>query len=230
MFLPLHDRNPLRVIPLQWVTLGMMLICVGVFLYQRQLPDEQQRAMIVSFGMLPAVLFDLRSLAPELVVLPAELTLLSSIFLHGNWLHLLGNMAFLWVFGDNVEDSMGHWRFLVFYCACGISASFTHAVAEADSIMPLIGASGAVSGVLGAYLVLHPRVKIILLLLFKLPLRLPAYLLIAAWIGLQLVSALNSSDDSTAWWAHLGGFAAGVLLIPFFKRRDVPLFDRGTPH
>lgn len=230
MFLPLHDRNPLRVIPLQWVTLGMMLICVGVFLYQRQLPDEQQRAMIVSFGMLPAVLFDLRSLAPELVVLPAELTLLSSIFLHGNWLHLLGNMAFLWVFGDNVEDSMGHWRFLVFYCACGIFASFTHAVAEADSIMPLIGASGAVSGVLGAYLVLHPRVKIILLLLFKLPLRLPAYLLIAAWIGLQLVSALYSSDDSTAWWAHLGGFAAGVLLIPFFKRRDVPLFDRGTPH
>ena len=125
MFLPLHDQNPLKVIPFQVVTFGQISLCVGVFLYQQFLPGERERALLVSFGMLPAVLFEHRALAPDLVVLPAELTLLSSIFLHGSWLHLVGNMAFLWVFGDNIEDSMGHWRFLVFFSACCVFASFT---------------------------------------------------------------------------------------------------------
>ena len=230
MFLPLHDQNPLKVIPFQIVTIALIVASVGVFLYQQYLPGEQEGALLVSYGMLPAVLFDLRTLAPELAALPAEMTLLSSIFLHGGWLHLVGNMAFLWVFGDNIEDSMGHWRFLLFYCACGIFAGLAHALAQSDSITPLIGASGAVSGVLGAYLVLHPRVRIILLVFLKLPLMLPAYLMIAAWIGLQLFSIVFSSDQATAWWAHIGGFTAGVILIPFFKQRNVPLFDRGTPH
>lgn len=114
MFLPLHDQNPLKVIPFQIVTSAVILFCLGIFLYQQYLPSDQSQALVVSFGMLPAVLFDHRQLAPEFVVVPAELTLLSSIFLHGGWLHLLGNMAFLWVFGDNIEDSMGHWRFLLF--------------------------------------------------------------------------------------------------------------------
>lgn len=230
MFLPLHDQNPLKVIPFQAVTFGLILSSVAVFLYQQYLPGEQARMLMVSFGMLPAVLFDLRALDPELVVIPAELTLLSSVFLHGGWLHLFGNMAFLWVFGDNIEDSMGHWRFLLFYCACGVLAGIAHALAQTDSVTPLIGASGAVSGVLGAYLMLHPRVRIILLVLLKIPLLLPAYLLIAAWVGLQLFSIVFTSDVTTAWWAHLGGFAAGVFLIPFFKRPDLPLFDRGTSH
>ncbi len=230
MFLPLHDQNPLKVIPFQIVTFCVILLCVVVFLYQRYLPGEQERALIVSFGMLPAVLFEQRQLAPELVMLPAELTLLSSMFLHGGWLHLIGNMAFLWVFGDNIEDSMGHWRFLVFYCACGMFASLAHALAETDSITPLIGASGGVAGVLGAYLVLHPRVRIILLVLLKWPLFLPAYLMIGLWVGLQIYSILFSSDVTTAWWAHIGGFVAGVMLIPFVKRSSVPLFDRGSRH
>ncbi|TNF88148.1 MAG: rhomboid family intramembrane serine protease, partial [Gammaproteobacteria bacterium] len=226
----LHDQNPLKVIPFQVVTFGLISACVGVFLYQQFLPGERERALLVSFGTLPAVLFEHRALAPDLVVLPAELTLLSSIFLHGGWLHLVGNMAFLWVFGDNVEDSMGHWRFLVFFCVCGVFASFTHALAQPDSVTPLIGASGAVAGVLGAYLMLHPRVRIILLAFLKLPLLLPAYLMIIAWVGLQVYSIIFASDETTAWWAHIGGFVAGVILIPFFKRAEVPLFDRGTPH
>jgi len=230
MFLPLHDQNPLRVIPFQIVTFSLILLCVGVFLYQQYLPDEQEQALVVSFGMLPAVLFDHRQLAPELVVLPAELTLLSSIYLHGGWLHLIGNMAFLWVFGDNVEDSMGHWRFLVFYCACGMFASFTHALVEVDSITPLIGASGGVSGVLGAYLMLHPRVRVILLVFLKLPLLLPAYLMIGFWIGLQVFNIVFAGDDNTAWWAHIGGFITGAVMIPFFKHSSVPLFDRGVQH
>ena len=230
MFFPLHDQNPLKVIPFQIATFALIVASLGVFLYQQYLPSEQEAALMVSFGMLPAVLFDLRVLAPELVVMPAEMTLLSSVFLHGGWLHLVGNMAFLWVFGDNIEDSMGHWRFLLFYCACGIFAGLVHALAQSDSIAPLIGASGAVSGVLGAYLMLHPRVRIILLVFLKIPLLLPAYLMIAAWVGLQFFSILYGNDETTAWWAHIGGFAAGVILIPFFKRRNVPLFDRGTPH
>jgi len=230
MFLPLHDQNPLRVIPFQAVTCGIIVICVLVFLLQQFLPGDQGKSMLLSFGMLPAVLFEHRQLAPELALLPAELTLLSSMFLHSGWMHLFGNMAFLWVFGDNVEDSMGHWRFLLFYCACGIFASLTHAFVESQSISPLIGASGGVSAVLGAYLMLHPRVKILVLVMLRVPLRLPAYLIIGAWIALQLYNVIGDGGSNTAWWAHIGGFAAGVMLIPFFKLDSVPLFDRGTRH
>ncbi len=230
MFIPLHDRNPLRIIPFQAVTLVIMALCIGVFLLQQILPQERADAMVLSFGMLPAVLFDTRVLTPGLDLLPAELTLLTSMFLHGSWMHLIGNMLFLWVFGDNIEDSMGHWRFLLFYLLCGIAAGLVHAWVEADSIRPLIGASGAISGVLGAYLMLHPRVKILVLVLARIPLRLPAFLLIGAWLGLQVFNVVSGSGGNTAWWAHLGGFVAGVLLVPFFKRASIPLFDRGTPH
>lgn len=230
MFLPLHDQNPLRVIPFQRVTLSLIVLCVIVFLYQQILPGEQEQALLLSFGMLPAVLFDQRELAPGLAVLPAELTLLSSMFLHLNWMHLIGNMAFLWVFGDNVEDSMGHWRFMVFYIACGMIASFTHALVQSDSISPLIGASGGVSGLIGAYLMLHPRVKIIVLVMMKLPLWLPAYWIIGFWIGLQIFSVVTGVGGDTAWFAHIGGLIAGAVMIPFFKYDSVPLFDRGTQH
>ncbi len=230
MLIPLHDKNPLRIIPFQVVTLSLIALCSLVFLYQQILPELRQQAFMLSYGLLPAVLFDERLLAPELVVLPAELTLLSSMFLHNGWLHLLGNMAFLWVFGDNIEDCMGHWRFLLFYCLCGVFASLTHAFAEAHSINPLIGASGGVSGILAAYLLLHPRVKIVVLLMWRLPLRVPAYAIIGAWAGLQVYNIVAGTGGSTAWWAHIGGFIAGALLLPLFKDASVPYFDRGTRH
>jgi membrane associated rhomboid family serine protease len=230
MFLPLHDKNPLRVIPFQLVTFSIIVLCVVVFLYQQILQGEQEQAFLLSYGMLPAVLFDQRALAPELALLPAELTLLSSMFLHVGWMHLIGNMAFLWVFGDNVEDSMGHWRFVLFYLACGMIASLTHALAQSDSISPLIGASGGVSGIIGAYLMLHPRVKVMVLVLMRIPIRLPAYWIICFWIGLQVFSIVTGIEGDTAWWAHIGGLIAGAIMIPFFKRDSVPLFDRGTRH
>ena len=230
MFLPLHDKNPLKIIPFQLVTCTVIGLCVLVFLYQRLITGEQEQALLLSFGMLPAVLFDQRELAPELVILPAEMTLLSSMFLHSGWMHLIGNMAFLWVFGDNVEDSMGHWRFLLFYCLCGVLASLAHALAQSDSISPLIGASGGVSAVLGAYVMLHPRVKVLVIVLLRVPLRLPAYWIIGFWAGLQVYSVVTGVGGNTAWWAHIGGFVAGMALIPFFKLESVPLFDRGTPH
>ena len=206
------------------------MTCVLVFLYQQFLSGEQHQAMLLSYGMLPAVLFDHRTLVPELVILPSELTLLSSVFLHSGWMHLIGNMAFLWVFGDNVEDSMGHWRFLVFYCVCGGFASLAHALAESQSVSPLIGASGAVSGVIGAYLLLHPKVRVLVLVMLRIPLRLPAYWVLGFWIGLQIYSVLSANESNTAWWAHIGGFAVGVALIPFFKLDSVPLLDQGTKH
>jgi membrane associated rhomboid family serine protease len=230
MFLPLHDKNPLRVIPFQLVTFSIIVLCVVVFLYQQILQGAQEQAFLLSYGMLPAVLFDQRALAPELALLPAELTLLSSMFLHVGWMHLIGNMAFLWVFGDNVEDSMGHWRFVLFYLACGMIASLTHALAQSDSISPLIGASGGVSGIIGAYLMLHPRVKVMVLVLMRIPIRLPAYWIICFWIGLQVFSIVTGVEGDTAWWAHIGGLIAGAIMIPFFKRDSVPLFDRGTRH
>lgn len=228
MLLPLHDKNPLKIIPFQLVTFLLICACVLVFLYQKLIAGNGN--LVVSYGVIPAVLFDQRSLAVELVSLPAELTLLSSLFLHGGWMHLISNMLYLWIFGDNVEDSMGHLRFFAFYIICGLAAGLSHAVVNMDSISPLIGASGAIAGVLGAYLVLHPRVKVVVIVFTRIPLRLPAYLVIGVWIGLQIYSVISSSAGNTAWWAHIGGFVAGIVLIPLFKNASVPLFDRGIEH
>lgn len=228
MLLPLHDKNPLKIIPFQFVTLLIIGICVVVFGYQKLAISGAE--LVMSYGVIPAVLFDNRMLALELVRIPAELTLLSSLFLHGGWMHMIGNMLYLWIFGDNVEDSMGHAKFLLFYILCGLFAGLTHAAVDSASISPLIGASGAIAGVLGAYLMLHPRVKIIVIAFYRLPIRLPAYLILGAWLGLQIFNVLTGEQGNTAWWAHIGGFIAGMVLIPVFKSADVPLFDRGVGH
>lgn len=230
ILLPLHDSNPLRIIPYQRVTVAIIALCLAVFAYQQLASPENAEAAVLSFGLLPAVLFEHRVLASEFDLLPAELTLLSSMFLHDGWMHLVGNMLFLWVFGDNIEDSMGHGKFLVFYLLCGILAGLAHAVAEFDSVNPLIGASGAISAVLGAYLVLHPRVKVLLLVFMRIPLYLPAYLVLGGWLGLQIYFIATDDAGRTAWWAHVGGFVVGAMLIPFFKHDSVPLFDRGIAH
>lgn len=233
MFLPLKDSNPLRVIPFQIVTAGLIAACVATFLWQISLPAAAGTDALYSFGMIPAVLFDIRDLPPDLAVIPIGATLVTSMFMHADWLHLGGNMLYLWVFGDNIEDAMGHVRFIVFYVLCGAAAALAHSFSDPQSISPLIGASGAVSGILGAYLLLHPKVRVIVLLFYRIPLPLPAFIVLGGWLGLQVYNVyqgggLTESDDGgTAWWAHIGGFAAGVLLILIMKRRDVPLFDRG---
>jgi membrane associated rhomboid family serine protease len=138
-------------------------------------------------------------------------------------------MLFLWVFGDNVEDAMGHWRFLGFYLLCGIIAGVAHAVAVPNSSAPLVGASGAIAGCLSAYLILHPRVKLWVLAFGRIPLKISAMWAIGAWIAWQVGGVLLGVKDDTAWWAHIGGLASGAILIPFFRRKDVELFDRGLP-
>ncbi len=233
MLLPLKDSNPLRVIPFQLVTIGLIAACVVTFLWQISLPQEAGIDAILSFGLIPAVLFDYGELPPDLAIIPASATVITSMFMHADWIHLGGNMLYLWVFGDNIEDSMGHVKFLIFYLLCGIAAALAHGLSDPDSISPLIGASGAVSGVLGAYLLLHPRVRVIVLLFYRIPLPLPAFIVLGGWVALQVYSvyldgSLPAGDEGgTAWWAHIGGFAAGMVLIPLMKRKDVPLFDRG---
>lgn len=224
MFLPLKDDNPLRVIAFQVVTVSIIGLCVLVFLWQLSVGAAGGRRIAAGLGMVPALLFGARELPVDAIV-PAELTLITSMFLHGGWLHLIGNMLFLWVFGDNVEDAMGHFRFLVFYLICGIAGGLFHAAFNPDSVIPTVGASGAISGVLGAYLVMHPRVKVLVLALYRLPIRLPAYIVLGGWIAMQVFFVLadaGGAKGGVAWWAHIGGFATGLLLVIPFRRAHVP--------
>lgn len=233
MLLPLKDSNPLKVIPFQVVTVAIIALCTGVFALQAMLPQGAAEDVAMSFGMIPAVLFGYEQPPPQLAAIPPEATIFTAMFLHAGWLHLGGNMLYLWVFGDNIEDAMGHARFVVFYLVCGVVATLTYGLMNPASTMPLVGASGAISGVLGAYLLLHPRVRIITLIFYRLllPLPLPAYIVLGGWILLQVLNALVGETvpaaAGTAWWAHIGGFVAGVLLIVPMRRKGVKLLDRG---
>ena len=224
---PIHDDNPTRITP--YVTYALLSACVLIFLWQVSLGDAAQQA-VYSFGVIPSVLFATRSLPVELEILPAWLTIFSSMFLHGGWMHLIGNMLYLWVFGNNVEDAMGHKRFILFYLSCGLLAALTQAVLNPDSEIPMIGASGAISGVLGAYVLLHPHARILVVIPIGILIYTPwiaAYWVLGFWFVLQLINSLISDSDmgGVAYGAHIGGFVAGMLLIPFFKYRHVPLFS-----
>lgn len=228
MLLPLHDNNPLRYIRFQYVTVGFMAICIIVFLFQSGLGQTEGEAFVFRYGAIPAALFGNADRNADLAAIPDVLTLLTSMFLHGGWMHLIGNMLFLWVVGDNVEDSLGHVRYVAFYILCGIGAALAHAISDPYSPVPMIGASGAISGVIGAYLVLHPRASIqTLVIRFIVPL--PAYVVLGLWAGLQAVNAVSSlgAAGGVAWWAHVGGLIVGAILVIPMRRTGVPLFDRG---
>ena len=227
--IPLKDDTPSTLKP--YVTISLIVTCCAVFLWQRSLGSGGERRVIDALGAIPAVLLTDARLPVELRWIPRYGSLFTSMFLHGGWLHLLGNMLYLWIYGDNVEDCMGHARYLLFYVLCGAAAIFAQALSEPQSAYPIIGASGAISGVLGAYLLLFPRAKVLTLVLlpfFFTTLRLPAMLLLLLWFAVQLVSDLAAPDGgaSVAFRAHIGGFLAGMLLIPVLKRRDAPLFAR----
>jgi membrane associated rhomboid family serine protease len=228
VFLPLKDDNPLRIIQFQYATLLIFAINVFVFIWQDSLPEIELVNVAMSGGLVPSVFLNGAKLPPEFANLPTEVTLITYMFLHGDWWHLAGNMLFLWVFADNVEDAMGFVRFILFYLLCGIIAGLAHAFANPGSDGPLIGASGAIGGVVGAYLMLYPRVKMWVLAFGRIPLKIPAYLMVGAWIAFQLFSVWMQDESNTAWWAHIGGFLAGVALVFIFKRRDQPMFA-GAP-
>ncbi len=227
MFLPLHDGVPLAHLKAPLVTRALIGACTAAWLLTGLglLPVSEAR-VVAGLGVIPAVLFGTAALPQGLPLVPEPITLVTSLFLHGSFLHLAGNMLFLWVFGDNVEDGMGHARFLIFFLLCGVAACLAHCLMNPLSTAPLIGASGAIAGVVAAYLILYPRVKVWALYFGRLPLRVPAMYAIGFWILLQVGSAFLSGDQDVGWFAHLGGFAAGAALTPMLRRRYDPVLAR----
>ena len=230
MFIPVYDQNPLRSIQFQAVTTSLIVVNIVVFLLQvATLPSQ----VIIGFALIPNDLLGLGAAGQGGVIAPAteigipeRLTLVSYMFFHGDILHLAGNMLFLWVFGDNVEDALGHFKFLIFYIACGVAGGLTHALMLPSSEMPLIGASGAVAGVIAAYLMLHPRVRVWVLVLRFIPIRISAAFALGSWILTQFVMVMLPQVGPVAWWAHIGGLMAGAVLVLVLRRPGVPLFDR----
>jgi membrane associated rhomboid family serine protease len=236
--IPISDDNPTLRFPLVTIVLLVALGAVWVLVQGAGFSPTTLAASVCNLGLVAG---ELTQRAPEGQAIPLgqgllcvvdresinTLTPVTSMFLHGGWMHLLGNCLFLWVFGNNVEDSMGRLRFVVFYLLCGLVAAAAQIAIDPASPVPMVGASGAISGVLGAYLMLYPRVRVnVLVLWFIFPL--PAYLVLLWWIGLQLLNGLPqlslmrpNISSGVAVWAHIGGFFAGFLLVKLFERRDL---------
>jgi membrane associated rhomboid family serine protease len=227
--IPLHDDNPTATPP--QLTVALIVACVLVFFWQLSLGPQQAR-IVHALGVIPAVLFGHLQLPEAIALVTPPATVCSSMFLHGGWMHLIGNMLYLWVFGNNIEDAMGHARFIVFYLLCGIAAVFAQALPDPQSQIPMIGASGAISGVLGAYLLLYPHARVLVAIPFGFYLhtmRIKAGWVLGFWFVMQLISsAANAGQQGgVAFGAHIGGFVAGMLLLPLFKRRNVRYFHPG---
>ena len=226
--IPLRDDNPTDLTPV--VTVSFIAICTLVFMYQASLPEHLGEIFVYQFGAIPATVFGNAALSPEVAAVPTYVSLITSMFLHGGWMHLIGNMLYLWIFGNNIEDVMGHVRFVIFYVVCGIAAVFSHAITNPGSDVPMVGASGAISGILGAYLLLFPRAQVLVLLplgLFTRMLHVPAAVVLGLWFVMQILSggmSLGRVGGGVAFFAHVGGFVAGMVLIGFFKRSDVRFF------
>jgi membrane associated rhomboid family serine protease len=228
--IPISDDNPTLRFPLMTVLLLLSLGAVWIFVQGAGDGLDVART-VCNLGLVPG---ELTHLAPLKTAVPLGygraclvdndpiniFTPLTSMFLHGSWMHLLGNCLFLWIFGNNVEDSMGRFRFLIFYLLCGLTAAAVQVISGPASPVPMVGASGAIAGVLGAYLWLYPRVRVNVLIFFFV-VSLPAYLVLLWWIGLQVLTAhlsgLRAESTGVAVWAHIGGFAAGMLFVHFFR-------------
>lgn len=224
--IPLHDDAPTRHPPI--VTAVFIALCVLIFLWQVAGDPAHQQNIVYALGVIPSVLMGNAYLDPQLVWVPTLATIFTSMFLHGGWMHLIGNMLYLWIFGNNVEESMGHLRFVIFYLLCGVAAVLAQTLPNPDSNIPMIGASGAISGVLGAYLLLLPRARVLVAIplgFYFYTVRLPAGIVLILWFVLQLVSSLlaDPNKGGVAFGAHIGGFVAGLLLIALFKKRGVRL-------
>jgi membrane associated rhomboid family serine protease len=225
--IPLRDENPSRIFPL--VTLLLIAANTAAFIYQFSLGPAGQ-AFVFRFGAIPWEIThraELPGLAPGFQTgWPSGITLVSSMFLHGGILHLAGNMLYLWIFGDNIEGLTGHVRFLFFYLICGLAAALTHILFEPNSTVPMIGASGAISGVLGAYLLRFPRARVhvlVILFLFIRIVRVPALVVLGFWFIIQVFNGIGSfgiqAKGGVAWFAHIGGFAVGMLMITLFNKK-----------
>jgi membrane associated rhomboid family serine protease len=224
MVLPLHDDAPLKYVRRPIVNWALIAINMSVFaaVFSEQFGDPL--TVIRGFGLIPAVLFGQADLAPWIVTPGPYWTLLTSLFFHSGLGHLAGNMIFLYVFGDNVEDAMGSAFYLVFYLMCGVSAGFLFAFGAPFTLTPLVGASGAISGVCAAFVLLYPRSSIFGLVAGIFPVHAPASLFVGTWIAWQVFNAVTDDQGHVGWWAHVGGIIAGLMLTPLFKRPGVAWF------
>jgi membrane associated rhomboid family serine protease len=222
---PLYDDNPTVRAPV--VTYFLIGTCIGAFLWQL---GHSERVILYSYGMIPAELFGLWRPPRTYLVLPAWAKIVTSMFLHGGWFHLLGNMLYLWIFGNNVEDVLGRGRYLCFYLCCGAVAALAQAFASPASHIPMVGASGAIAGVLGAYLLLHPGANVrcfVWIVIFFRIVNVPAWTMLGLWFAMQLISGLSVAAGSpgVAFWAHVGGFVSGLVLVAVFRPSGVALLQ-----
>ena len=227
--IPLRDHIATSRIP--YVTYAVVGACVLVFLWQLSLGARAGPEAVYALGAIPAVLFGDARLPADIAMVPPLATVFTSMFMHGGWMHLIGNMLYMWIFADNVEDSMGHLRFIVFYLLCGVAAVLAQALPNVASQVPMIGASGAISGVLGAYLLLFPRARVLVMIPLGFIMKthyLPAAAVLGFYFVFQVVmtAMTPAGGGGVAFAAHLGGFAAGAALILVFKHRRVPLFSK----
>jgi membrane associated rhomboid family serine protease len=224
--IPLRDNIPRTSTPV--VTVGLIIVNTLIFLYQLTIPARFEESFIFTYSMVPARLTHALT-APGIPLEAALLPFVTSMFLHGGWMHLIGNMWFLWIFGDNVEDRLGHIGYLLFYLLCGLGAGLAHVIMNLQSTLPSLGASGAISGVLGAYIVMFPRARIttlVPLLIIFFTVQLPAVVILGYWFVIQILSGLGSvgggPSGGVAWWAHIGGFLLGMILIRVWPKRPQP--------
>jgi membrane associated rhomboid family serine protease len=223
--LPLYDDNPIRRTPV--VTYVLIGMCLGAFLWQL---GQNEAAVSYQFGMIPAVLFGYAELPRALRTIPPWATIFTSMFLHGGWLHLGGNMLFLWIFGNNIEDLLGRARYLLLYLGSGVAAALVQALSDKLSEIPMVGASGAIAGVLGAYLITYPRANVhcfVWIIVFFWIVTVPAWILLGLWFAGQLFSGLETGVTSpgVAFWAHVGGFGSGIVLYLLLRPRRVMLLQ-----
>jgi membrane associated rhomboid family serine protease len=224
--IPISDDNPSRTTP--FVTWAILFGCVVVYVWEYSLGRHMSAAIMV-LGFTPDALSGAPHRLPGYIAVPGVVTIFTSMFLHGGLLHLAGNMLYLWIFGNNIEDAMGHVRYLLFYLLCGAAAALTMAFINPLSQVPMVGASGAISGILAAYMLLFPRARVTVIVplgIIFYPLVVSAIWVVGFWFVLQLLSAAftNPGDPGVAFWAHVGGFAAGVVLTPLFKSSQFRLF------
>src|SRR3989475_3013747 len=217
--IPLRDVIPSRTTP--YITVTIILLNAVAWLVEISLPQNDLNQFLYVYGVVPAQF--------------TWTTLVTSMFLHGSWMHVIGNMWYLWIFGDNVEDRLGHFPFLIFYLLSGIGAGIVHTIFNASTFIPSIGASGAIAGVLGAYMVSYPFARVLTLVpifVFIQVIEIPALVVLGFWFIMQffsgtaaLTTSTNASSGGVAWWAHVGGFVIGIILVGLFPRKDRPRYD-----
>jgi len=213
--IPLKDDNPTSGRPL--VTYFLIAACVLIFLIQFSSESYRSGQLFYSYGLIPSVLMGHNQLPMDLYAVPAYLTIFSSMFMHGGFMHLIGNMLYMWIFADNIEDNLGPLKFLVFYLLAGIGAAMTQVFMDTHSQIPMVGASGAIGGVLGAYLINHPNARVLVLIpfgFFSQLIKIRALYVLGFWFILQFIS----SGGGIAYAAHIGGFVSGMILILFFNK------------